>query len=516
MTASPTPTAPGALPGRPVRVRFAPAPSGDLHVGNVRTALYNWAFARRHGGAFVFRVEDTDRNRATDEAYAGALDVLRWLGLDWDEGPETGGPHVPYRQSERLDVYARVLGQLRERGAVYPAYDTKEELEARAEQARREKRAPGYDGAHRDLTPDQVAAYEAEGRTPVWRLRMPEGETRFSDLIRGEVVFDNALIPDPALTRADGHPLYLLAATVDDVLMGITHIVRGEDLLPSVPRQRVLYAAMGLAEEQMPVFAHLPLITGEDGKPLSKRNGEVSIAHYRREGYLPEAMANYLALLGWSLDAEREVFTLAEMVEAFDVTRVSKNPARFDVKKLDAINGEHIRLLDPADFEARLLEALQQGYVLPDPVSAEQQRLVTALAPLLQTRLRRLAQASDMVAFLFVDEAHLAVDPGAAAKSLAASAEPVLAASLAALEGLGEERWGDPQAVEAVLREALVEGLGLKPRHAFGPLYVAVTGRPVAPPLFDSMALLGRETTLARVRAGLERARAAAAGAGAG
>jgi glutamyl-tRNA synthetase len=462
----------------------------------------------------VFRVEDTDRNRATDEAYAAALDVLRWLGLDWDEGPEKGGPHAPYRQSERLDVYARVLGELRERGSVYPAYDTKEELEARAEQARREKRAPGYDGAHRDLTPEQIAAYEAEGRTPVWRLRMPEGETRFSDLVRGEVVFDNSLIPDPALTRADGHPLYLLAATVDDVLMGITHIIRGEDLLPSVPRQRVLYAALGLSEEEMPVFGHLPLITGEDGKPLSKRNGEVSIAHYRREGYLPEAMANYLSLLGWSLDAEREVFTLSEMVEAFDVTRVSKNPARFDVKKLDAINGEHIRLLDPADFEARLLKALQQGHVVPAEPSDRERALVAALAPLLQTRLRRLTQAPDMAAFLFVDEAHFVVDPGAAAKSLSGSAVPVLEASLAALEGLDADRWDDPSAVEGVLREALIDGLGLKPRHAFGPLYVAVTGRPVAPPLFDSMALLGREATLARVRQGLERARAAAAESG--
>ena len=340
---------------------------------------------------------------------------------------------------------------------------------------------------------------------------MPEGETRFTDLVRGEVAIDNALIPDPALTRADGHPLYLLAATVDDVLMGITHIVRGEDLLPSVPRQRALYAAMGLTEEQMPVFGHLPLITGEDGKPLSKRNGEVSIAHYRREGYLPEAMANYLALLGWSLDAEREVFGLDELVSAFDVTRVSKNPARFDVKKLDAVNGEHIRLLDPEEFERRLLDALQQGHVLPTEPSEHEQRLVAALPPLLQTRLRRLTQAPDMAAFLFVDEEHFVVDPGAAAKSLSASAEPVLAASLAALEGLAEDRWGDPQAVEGVLREALIDGLGLKPRHAFGPLYVAVTGRPVAPPLFDSMALLGRETTLRRVRAGLERARGSAA-----
>ena len=514
--ARPEGAAAGPVPGtdRPVRVRFAPAPSGDLHVGNLRTALYNWAFARHHGGTFVFRVEDTDRSRATDEAYAAALDVLRWLGLDWDEGPEVGGPHAPYRQSERGEVYRAALQQLRDAGAVYPAYDTKAELDARAEQARREGRAPGYDGAHRDLTDAQVAAYEAEGRRPVWRLRMPEGETRFTDLVRGEVAFDHALIPDPALTRADGHPLYLLAATVDDVRMGMTHIVRGEDLLPSVPRQRVLQRALGLTEAELPVFAHLPLITGDDGKPLSKRNGEVSIAHYRREGYLPEAMANYLALLGWSLDAEREVFDLAELVAAFDVRRVSRNPARFDVKKLDALNGEHLRRLDPADFEARLLEALQQGHVLPDPPSDAQRRLVAALAPLLQTRLRRLTQAPDMAAFLFTAGDAFVVDPGAAAKSLSASAEPVLAASLEALEALPEEQWRDAAQVEAALRAALVDGLGLKPRHAFGPLYVAVTGRPVAPPLFDSLVLLGRETGLARVAAGLERARAAAGDAG--
>jgi glutamyl-tRNA synthetase len=506
-------TAPGdpATSERPVRVRFAPAPSGDLHVGNLRTALYNWALARSCGGTFVFRVEDTDRNRATDEAYSAALDVLRWLGLDWDEGPEVGGPYAPYRQSERLDIYAEVLGQLRESGAVYPAYDTREELDARAEQARREKRAPGYDGAHRDLTPEQIEAFEAEGRRPVWRLRMPEGETRFTDLVRGEVAFDHALIPDPALTRADGHPLYLLAATVDDVLMGITHIVRGEDLLSSVPRQRVLHAALGVAEADMPVFAHLPLITGDDGKPLSKRNGEVSIAHYRREGYLPEAMANYLSLLGWSLDAEREVFTLDEMVAAFDVTRVSRNPARFDVKKLDAINGDHLRLLDPADFERRLLTALQQGHVVADPPSEQEAALVSALVPLIQTRLRRLTQAPDLVAFLFVPEEQFVLDPGAAAKSLSASAEPTVSAALDALEGLSETEWGDPSAVEAALRKALIDGLGLKPRHAFGPLYVAVTGRPVAPPLFDSMVLLGRDTTLTRLRAALDRVRAGGA-----
>jgi len=484
-----------------VRVRFAPAPSGDLHVGNVRTALYNWAFARHHGGTFVFRVEDTDRSRATDEAYHAALDVLRWLGLDWDEGPGSGGPHAPYRQSERLEIYAGVVARLLEQGAVYPCFCSRAELDARAVQARRDHRPPGYDGHCRSLSPAEVAAHRAQGRAPVIRFRMPPGSSTFTDLVRGEVTFDHALISDFALTRSDGHPLYMLAASVDDVLMKITHIIRGEDLLSSVPRQLALYAALAVAAEDMPRFGHLPLITGDDGRPLSKRNGEVSIAYYRGEGFLPEAMVNYLALLGWSPGGDVELFSLDEMVASFDLERVSKNPARFDVKKLEAVNGEKIRGLVPADFRARLVPMLQAAGLVAHPPTAEQDRLLTAVAPLLQTRLSRLTQAPELLRFLFVAESAFVVDPAEAAKTLLPQTRPQLAAAAAALAGLAE--W-DAAGIEAVLRAALVDRLGIKPRHAFAPLYVTVSGRRVAPPLFDSMALLGRERTLRRVQAALD------------
>lgn len=489
-----------AEPTGPVRVRFAPAPSGDLHVGNVRTALYNWAFARHRGGAFVFRVEDTDRSRATDEAYAAALDVLRWLGLDWDEGPGVGGPYAPYRQSDRLDIYAGIVAQLLEQGAAYPCYCSREELEAGNARARREKRPPGYDGHCRGLPPERVAAYEAEGRRPVIRFRMPEGSTMFVDLVRGEVTFDHGVIADFTLTRSDGHPLYLLAATVDDVLMKITHIIRGEDLLSSVPRQMAMYAALGVAHGDLPRFGHLPLITGEDGKPLSKRHGETSIAYYRRAGFLPEAMVNYLALLGWSPGGDTELFTKSDLVATFEVERVSKNPARFDVKKLEAINGDKIRALAPEDFAARLLGVLQQAGLVAHPPHPDQAAVVAAAGPLVQTRLSRLTAAADLLRFLLVPEDEFTLDPGDAAKTLLPETRPQLLAALSALSAL--PRW-DAASVQAALRSALVDRLRLKPRHAFTPLYVAVTGRRVAPPLFDSIALLGRERTLARLHAAL-------------
>ncbi|GAC1324468.1 MAG: glutamate--tRNA ligase [Mycobacteriales bacterium] len=479
----------------PVRVRFAPAPSGDLHVGNVRTALYNWAFARGQCGSFVFRVEDTDRSRVTDESYHAALDVLRWLGLDWDEGPEKGGAYAPYRQSERLEIYAGVAAQLQEQDAVYPCYCTQEEVRARAAAAHR---PPGYDGHCRELRPDQLAAFQGDGRQPVLRFRMPPGETTFTDLVRGEVTVDHLTIADFALTRGGGHPLYMLAASVDDVLMKITHIIRGEDLLSSVPRQLALYAAMGVAPGDVPRFGHLPLITGADGKPLSKRHGEVSLAYYRREGFTPEAMVNYLALLGWSLDAEHDVFSLDELVAAFRLDRVSHNPARFDLKKLEAINGDKIRGLAVDDLTARLVPLLAQAGLVEAVPSGEQADVLAAAVPLLQTRIRRLTDAVMLLGFLFVDEDRFAVDEADAAKTFVAGTGEQLAVAAKALAALPE--W-QPASIEEGLRAALVEGLGLKPKVAFTPLYVAVTGHRVGLPIFDSLALLGRDRSLRRLRA---------------
>lgn len=480
------------------RVRFAPSPSGDLHVGNVRTALYNWAYARRSGGTFVFRVEDTDRARVTDEHYHAAVDTLRWLGLDWDEGPEVGGPYGPYRQSERLDIYAEWTRRFLDEGHAYHCYCTPEELDARRAAARERGGPSGYDGHCRTLTSAQVAAYQAEGRRPVVRFRMPEGSTTFTDLIRGEVTFDHAYVPDFVLTRADGRPLYTLAVAVDDVLMKISHILRGEDLLSSTPRQLAVYAAMGVPGNEVPGFAHLPYVLGQDGQKLSKRNGVVSIAWYRHEGFLPEATCNYLALLGWSPGEDREEFSLADMAREFSIERVNKNSARFDMKKLEAINGDWIRALDPPDFAGRITPFLQQAGLVADPPTPGERAVVEGGAPLVQERIGRLTEAAGMLSFLLVDERHFAVDPEAAARSLTAESRPVLEAAVKALDGV--DTW-DHTAIEHALRSALVDTLGLKPRTAFGPVRVAVTGRRVSPPLFESIALLGRDRTLARLRA---------------
>ena len=481
---------------QPVRVRFAPSPSGDLHVGNIRTALYDWAFARRTGGTFVLRIEDTDQSRVTEEYVRSALGTLRWLGLDWDEGPEAGGGSGPYRQSQRLGIYADWAAKFVASGHAYRCYCSTDELAERREAARAAGGPSGYDGHCRDLTPEQVAGYEAEGRPPVVRLRMPDGTTTFTDLVRGEVRFDHAFVPDFVLQRADGSPLYTLAVAVDDVLMKITHVVRGEDLLSSTPRQLAVYRAMGVAEADFPRFAHLPYVLGKDGQRLSKRNGVVSVNWYRDEGFLPEAICNYLALLGWSPGENRESFTLAEMAAEFDLRRVNKNAAQFDVRKLEAINGDKIRALDVADFAARIMPFLQRAGLVADPPLAAQARLAAAAAPLVQTRISRLTEAAGLLSFLLVGDADFSVDPDDAGKVLTADAERVLQAAEAALAGA--EPWAQG-AIEAALKHALLDELELKPRAAFAPVRVAVAGRRVSLPLYQSLELLGRDRALARL-----------------
>ncbi|MDP9393199.1 MAG: glutamate--tRNA ligase [Actinomycetota bacterium] len=481
--------------GRTVRTRFAPSPSGDLHVGNIRTALYAWAHARHTGGTFVFRIEDTDRSRVTDEYIHAAIESMRWLGLDWDEGPEVGGDHGPYLQSERMHLYREWAQRFLDQGDAYHCYCSPEELEDRREEQRKQGLPPGYDGHCRELSEAQVAEYRSEGRAPVVRFRMPEGSTTFDDLIRGEVRFDHVNVPDFVLVRADGYPLYTLAVAVDDVLMQITDILRGDDLLSSTPRQLAVYRAMGVASEDVPRFGHLPFVMGADNTKLSKRNGEVSIAWYRQHGFLPEALTNYLALLGWSPGGDREDFTLEEMVREFDVSRVNANPARFDMKKLEAINGDKIRALAPEDFVGRILPFLQSaGLVSHEPTDAEM-RLVTQAAPLIQERMGVLTESVDMLGFLLVDEDHFTVDDEAAGRSLTGDSRPVLEAAVHALEATS---W-DADTIQQTLRSAIVDGLGIKPKHAFGPVRVAVTGRRVSPPLFESMELLGRERSLRRL-----------------
>ena len=486
--------------GADVRVRFPPSPTGDLHVGNVRSALFNWVFARHHGGAFVLRIEDTDAARNTEASLRGVLDQLHWLGLEWDEGPEVGGPHGPYLQSQRSEIYAGVVARLVEGGYAYESFSTDEE--SRARRAERGDKTQGYDNFDRELTAAQLSAYRAEGRTPVLRFRMPDEPVVFQDLVRGEMRFEPEHVPDFVLTRTDGSPLYPLVNPVDDALMGITHVLRGDDLLPSTARQLPLHAALrelGIATGPLPRFGHLPMVLGEGKQRLSKRKTpEASLARVRGDGYLPEGILNYLALLGWSLGGDRELFTLDEMVAAFTVDKISRNPARFDVKKLAAVNGTKIRELAPEDFVRRLLPFLSRAGLLGSPVTDEQLDLVAAAAPLVQERAATLVEAAGLLGFLLVVEHHFEVDPAAGAKVLVPAAAPVLDAAVSVLEPL--DAWTTEDIQEA-LQGALVDALGLKPRLAYGPVRVAATGSTVSPPLFESLELLGKERTLARLRA---------------
>jgi glutamyl-tRNA synthetase len=485
-------------PDPSVRVRFCPSPTGSPHVGLARTALFNWAFARHNGGTFVFRIEDTDAARDSQESYDTLLEVMRWLGFDWDEGPEVGGAHGPYRQSERFDTYADVARRLRESGRAYDCYCTPEELEARNVQARAEGRAPGYDGHCRELSSDAVAAYQAEGRRPVLRFRMPDHALTFTDLVRGEITFQPENVPDYVLVRANGHPLYTLVNPVDDALMEITHVLRGEDLLSSTPRQIALYDALGEigVASRTPEFGHLPYVMGQGNKKLSKRDPESNLLGYRDRGFLPEGLLNYLALLGWAIAEDRDIFSMAEMVDAFRLERVNPNPARFDLKKAEAINAAHLRALDVEELAERMEPYLKRGGVLPEQVSQEQRALLREAAPLVHERMTTLGEAVDMLGFLFVDEESFERDEADAAKLLAEDGRAVVKAAHDALADLNE--W-QSSAIDSALREALVEDLGLKPRNAFGPVRVAITGRRVSPPLFESLELLGRERSLGRL-----------------
>jgi glutamyl-tRNA synthetase len=481
-----------------VRVRFCPSPTGNPHVGLVRTALFNWAYARHTGGTFVFRIEDTDSARDTEDSYRQLLDALRWLGLDWDEGPEVGGPYAPYRQSQRLEVYADVGRRLLDAGLAYESFSTPEEVEARRRAAGQDPKL-GYDNADRDLTDEQRAELRAQGRQPVLRLRMPEREWAWDDLVRGPIAFAHEHVPDFVVVRGNGEPLYTLVNPVDDALMRITHVLRGEDLLASTPRQIAMYEALraiGVAEA-MPRFGHLPYVTGEGNRKLSKRDPQSSLGLYRERGFLPEGLLNYLALLGWSMGDDREIFSLAEMAAAFDLGRVSANPARFDIKKCEAINAVHLRALDPDDLAGRVVPFLQRSGDLDADVTPGQRELLRAAAPLVQERMTVLEEAPGMLGFLVVAPDRFRVDPDAQA-ALGADAGATLAAAAAALGPL--DAWTGA-AIEEALRAALVEGLGLKPKVAFTPVRVAVTGRRVSPPLFESMALLGRDLSLERVRA---------------
>ena len=485
--------------GSDVRVRFCPSPTGLPHVGMIRTALYNWAYARHTGGKLIFRVEDTDAARDSEESYRQLVDALTWLRIDWDEGVEKGGPHEPYRQSQRTGIYADVLARLIETGAVYESYSTAEEIDARNEAAGRAKQL-GYDNYDRDLTDEQKAAFRAEGREPAWRLRVPDEDLTYVDLIRGEVTFPAGSFPDFVVVRAGGQALYTFTNPVDDALMGITHVIRGEDLMPSTARQLVLYDALINAgvTDFVPRFGHMPLVLGETGnKKLSKRDPQADLFLQREKGFIHEGLLNYLALLGWSIAPDRDVFSLDEFVAAFDIADVNPNPARFDQKKAESINGDPIRLLEPADFAGRLVPYLAAAGLVADPPTEAQKRMLDAAAPLVQERLQLLGDAPGMLGFLFRDEVTYEDD---ALKGLPANAGEVLVASVGALEEVPEQGF-TAAAVQEALSSALIDGLGLKPRVAYGPPRVALSGRRVSPPLFESMELLGKAETIRRLGA---------------
>ncbi|MDP9093275.1 MAG: glutamate--tRNA ligase [Actinomycetota bacterium] len=458
-----------------------------------RTALFNWAFARHHGGTFVFRVEDTDAARDSEQSFEQLVDSLHWLGLSWDEGPEIGGPYAPYRQSQRRGLYADVVAKLVASGHVYESFSSAQEIEARHREAGRDPKL-GYDNFDRELSQAQVNAFRAAGREPVLRVRMPDEDITWTDLVRGDVTFAAGSVPDYVVVRGNGDPLYPLVNPVDDALMQITHVLRGEDLLPSTPRQIVLYRALiavGVTDF-VPQFGHLPYVMGHGNKKLSKRDPESNLLGYREAGYVPEGLVNYLALLGWSIADDRDVFTPAELIAAFDIADVKANPARFDPKKCAAINATHIRMLAPEDFADRLASYARQAGCPPD------RGVLEAVAPLVQERVQTLVEGVDMVRFLLVDEAGFSVDENAAAKHLGEPGQLVLAAAIPVLETLAQ--WS-ADSIEQALKSTLVEGLELRPRDAFSPLRVAITGSTVSPPLFESMEILGRERCLARLRA---------------
>lgn len=486
--------------GADVKVRFCPSPTGTPHVGLIRTALFNWAYARHTGGTFLFRIEDTDAERDSEESFDMILDALGWLGLNWDEGVNVGGPAEPYRQSQRGHIYQEVIEKLKASGHIYESYLTGEEIDERNKAAGRAVQL-GYDNSERDATEEQRAAYRAEGRSPALRLRVPDVDITFTDLVRGEITFPAGSFPDFVVVRPNGQPLYTLVNPVDDALMGVTHVLRGEDLLSSTPRQIALYSAMFEAgiTKFIPQFGHLPYVMGDGNKKLSKRDPQANLFHHRDRGFIPEGLLNYLALLGWGLSADQDIFTMDELAAAFDVKNVNPNPARFDQKKADAINASHLRLLTAEDFKSRILPYLQSAGVVGATLTAAEDAILEAAAPLIQERVTVLSEAPELLSFLFVTADKITIDEDALA-GMPENVGEVLAAAVSALSAIDEKDF-KTEPVQNALNHALIEVLELKPRFAFGPLRTGISGRRISPPLFESMEILGKAETIARLEA---------------
>jgi glutamyl-tRNA synthetase len=485
----------------PVRVRFAPSPTGFLHIGGVRTALFNWLFARHYGGQFILRVEDTDEKRYVPGAAQDMMNSLRWVGIEWDEGPDIGGRYGPYAQTERheLGIYQQYIDQLLASGRAYKSFVTEEQLDQmRAEAAARGVKAFRYRGAERDWAPEQVAEMEARGMPYTVRLKTPlAGTTSFTDLVRGgdQITVNNSELQDIVLVKSSGMPLYHLAHLVDDHLMAITHVLRAEEWVPSAPYHVLLYQAFGW---EPPVFAHVPAILRQDGRgKLSKRKDDVAANRFWERGYLPEAMFNYLALQGWSYDDHTEIMTRDEVIDRFTIDRVQPSPARWNPEKLKDMNGIYIRKLATGELTERILPFLAQAELIGDPPTDTERAYVERLVPLIHERLEELGEAPELLEFFFRDVSYAdpallvpkKIDAGGAAAALQAVYD-----ELAPLEP-----WSVGQ-LEETLR-ALAERLELKPGQLFGAIRVAITGRTVAPPLFETLAALGKQRSLERIAA---------------
>jgi glutamyl-tRNA synthetase len=475
-----------------VRVRFAPSPTGYLHVGGARTALFNWLYARRHGGTFVLRIEDTDAERSSWEMVTGIVDGLRWLGLDWDEGPDIGGPHAPYFQSERIAQYREAAERLVKDGRAYYCYCSPEQLQQKRQAGEAAAGGWVYDRTCLTLAPEDVARREGEGAPRAVRFRVPDGETAFTDLVRGDIRFDNAHIEDFVILRSDRQPTYHLSVVVDDVAMEITHVVRGDDHISNTPKQVLLYEAFG---RPAPSFAHVPLIMGPDKKRLSKRHGATSVMEYARLGYLPEAMGNFLALLGWSPGSDEEVFTRDELVSRFTLEGISGGNAVFNHEKLEWFNQQHLARLPAPELAARVRPLLEAAGLWSEVLAGARGPWFTQLLALLQPRAKKLEQIVDEARPFLEDT--LARDEAAAAKhlsnpSLKAPME-ALAAQLATLEPY------EATAIEGAVRET-AESRGIKAGTLIHATRVAVTGRAVSPGIFETLELLGRERAAERLR----------------
>jgi glutamyl-tRNA synthetase len=478
--------------GEVVRVRFAPSPTGAPHIGNIRTALFNWLFARHHNGVFILRIEDTDVARLVEGAVEAIKDALRWLGLDWDEGPDVGGPFAPYVQSQRLPIYREHARMLVEKGNAYLCYCSRERLAKMRKEQRKRGEAPRYDRRCRDLSDSERAEFEREGITPVVRLKIPlGGETTFHDLIRGDITFQNEQLDDFVLLKSDGYPTYHLANVVDDHIMEITHVLRADEWIPSTPRHVLLYKAFGW---EPPNFAHLPMILGPDRSKLSKRHGATSIEAYREQGFLPEAIINFLALLGWSYDDRTEIFNRDGLISHFSLKRVGKTPSIFNVEKLTWMNGVYIRKLEEKDLAERIVPFLAKGIGMKEEELRGRKELIEII-PLIRERIKRLKDIVDMADFFFVEEITYEPELLIGKKMTAEESLWALTETRDVLEALPDF---DSDTIEIALR-SLADELGLKTGQLFGIIRVAATGKKVAPPLFGTLSVLGKERVLKRI-----------------